>query len=75
MPRLVHEPGVPNSLVEITNLTATPFDNLWYVADPETRFSNVDGFVNDQEAFKIDAVDSTVRSCSSRAFRRNLLTR
>ncbi|MEN1680235.1 MAG: hypothetical protein AAGJ46_11640 [Planctomycetota bacterium] len=48
--------GVPNTLVEITNLTPTPFDNLWYVADPESRSSNVDGFVNDEEAFKIDAV-------------------
>lgn len=48
--------GVPNTLVEITNLTPTPFDSLWYVADPQTRFSNVDGFVNGEEAFKIDAV-------------------
>lgn len=48
--------GVPNTLVEITNLTPTSFDNLWYVADPETRFSNVDGFVNGEEAFKIDAI-------------------
>lgn len=48
--------GVPNSLVTITNLTPTAFNNLWYVADPQTRFSNVDGFVNGEEAFKIDAV-------------------
>lgn len=48
--------GVPNSLVVITNLTPTTFDNLWYVADPQTRFSNVDGFVNGEEAFKIDTV-------------------
>lgn len=46
--------GVPNTLVRITNLTPTPFDNLWYVADPQTRFSNVDGLVNGEEAFKID---------------------
>lgn len=48
--------GVPNSLVTITNLTPTTFNNLWYVADPQTRFSNVDGFVNGEEAFKIDDV-------------------
>lgn len=48
--------GVVNRLVTITNLTNRSFGNLWYVADPETKFSNVDGLVNDQLAFKIDTV-------------------
>lgn len=48
--------GIPNTLVTIVNLTPTYFDNLWYVADPETRFTNVDGLVNGEEAFKIDTV-------------------
>jgi hypothetical protein len=43
-------------LVQITNLTTIAFDNLWYVRDPETPFSNVDGIVNGMEAFQIDAV-------------------
>lgn len=36
-------PNVPNALVVMTNLTDRLLDNLWYVGDPETRFSNVDG--------------------------------
>jgi hypothetical protein len=49
-------PGIANQLLTITNFTNRYFDNLWYVADPETRFSNVDGRVNGEVAFKIDHV-------------------
>ncbi|MEM8864499.1 MAG: hypothetical protein AAGF31_03015 [Planctomycetota bacterium] len=48
--------GLGNRLVSIFNLAGQAFDNLWYVADPETRFTNVDGLVNGHEAFKIDRV-------------------
>ncbi|MEM9166459.1 MAG: PEP-CTERM sorting domain-containing protein [Planctomycetota bacterium] len=37
------DPTMPNALVQITNLTSRTLDNLFYVGDPETRFSNVDG--------------------------------
>jgi hypothetical protein len=46
--------GIANQLVTIFNTTVRSFDNLWYVGDPETRFSNVDGLVEGQRAFKID---------------------
>lgn len=36
-------PTIPNRLVLITNLTGRFLDNLYYVGDPETSFSNVDG--------------------------------
>ena len=38
------DPTLPNALVEMTNLTGKYWDNLFYVADPETTLSNVDGF-------------------------------
>ncbi len=41
---LTDDPTMPNALVTITNLTSRTLDNLFYVGDPETRFSNVDGF-------------------------------
>ncbi|MEL6797130.1 MAG: hypothetical protein AAFO89_09955 [Planctomycetota bacterium] len=37
------DPTMPNALVQITNLTDRTLDNLFYVGDPETRFSNADG--------------------------------
>jgi hypothetical protein len=42
--------------VSITNLTGRSFDHLWYVADPETTITNLDGLVNGQHAFKIDSI-------------------
>lgn len=42
--------------VAITNMTGRSFTDLWYVGDPETLLTNVDGDVNGQHAFKIDAV-------------------
>ena len=45
-----------NSLIVMTNITTLDFDNVWYVADPETTISNVDGLVNGEEAFRIDAI-------------------
>jgi hypothetical protein len=46
----------PNMLISMTNITALDFVEVWYVADPETSISNVDGLVNGEEAFRIDAV-------------------
>lgn len=49
------DPGVPNTLVRITNLTGRSFTDLWYVGEPNfTFFSNVDGTINTAIAFKID---------------------
>lgn len=36
-------PSIPNRLVVIRNLTGRFLDNLYYVGDPETGFTNVDG--------------------------------
>lgn len=49
-------PGVVGTQVSITNLTGRSFTDLWYVADPETTFTNIDGQVNNEHAFKIDSV-------------------
>ena len=35
--------AIPNMMVEITNLTGRFLDNLFYVGDPDTTFSNFDG--------------------------------
>lgn len=48
--------GIANQLVRMFNFTGRDFSDVWYVSDPETTLTNVDGFVNGQEAFKIDAV-------------------
>jgi len=55
--------GIASSLVTITNLTNGLWENLYYVADPQTTFTNVDGralsFANaavETIAFRIDAV-------------------
>lgn len=40
---MTDDPTKPNALVQIRNLTSRTLDNLFYVGDPETRFSNVDG--------------------------------
>lgn len=45
-----------NTLVTMTNLTGTDWQDVWYVADPETSISNFDGLVNGELAFKIDSV-------------------
>jgi hypothetical protein len=53
-------PSQPNNQVasvqvSITNLTGRSFAHLWYVADPETTITNLDGLVNGEEAFHIDS--------------------
>jgi len=55
---------VPNVLVRITNLSGQDWSNLFYVADAETSFSNVDGLASTDtvltaasvitQAFRID---------------------
>ena len=40
---------VPSGIL-ITNLTGVDWTEVWYVADPETSFSNFDGLVNGQLA-------------------------
>ncbi len=52
-------PDVPNALVFIRNLTGISWQNLHYVADPETTITNFDGWIGQvgagsEEAFKID---------------------
>lgn len=48
--------GAANVELRIRNRTGQQFRELWYVADPETVLANVDGLVNGQQAFRIDAV-------------------
>jgi hypothetical protein len=43
-------------IVFIINLTPRSFSDVWYVADPETSITNIDGFVNGMPAFEIDTV-------------------
>ncbi len=50
------DPSIPNALVTMTNLTGIDWEEVWYVADPETTLTNFDGWVNGQLAFKIDKV-------------------
>ncbi len=38
------DPSVPNVLVSMTNLSGRDWTDLYYVGDPDTTFSNVDGF-------------------------------
>ncbi len=54
----IDDPAIPNAVVMMTNLTMPPraFRDVWYVKDRETSFSNVDGMVNGEDAFRIDAV-------------------
>jgi len=48
----------PNPAVGITNTVSPPqsFFDVYYVADPDTSISNIDGFVDGFPAFRIDAV-------------------
>ena len=54
------DPTVPNVVVDIRNLSGIVWEEVWYVADPDTTISNYDGEANDagfaplQEAFRID---------------------
>jgi len=54
------DPTVSNAVVDIRNLSGIAWEEVWYVADPETTISNYDGEANDigfaplQEAFRID---------------------
>jgi hypothetical protein len=48
--------AIPNVVVSITNMTGSAWEDLWYVADPETTLTNDDGWVNAELAFKIDSV-------------------
>jgi hypothetical protein len=48
--------AIPNAKVTITNMTAHTYESVWYVSDPQTDLSNLDGAINGQKAFKIDSV-------------------
>ncbi len=54
------DPTVPNVVVDIRNLSGIAWEEVWYVADPDTTISNYDGEANElpfspiQEAFRID---------------------
>ena len=43
-----------NVEVVMTNTTGQVFAEVWYVSDPETTITNIDGLVNGEEAFRID---------------------
>jgi hypothetical protein len=57
-------PALLDFEVSITNLTTRDFQEVWYVADPETTITNFDGEANEigfpplQEAFRIDNATS-----------------
>jgi len=57
---LSDDPTVPNIVIDIRNLSGIDWQEVWYVADPETTISNFDGEANEagfpplQEAFRID---------------------
>lgn len=55
--------GLPSALVVMTNLSGRDWENLFYVANPETSLTNVDGLATSAAApavpglaFRIDAV-------------------
>jgi PEP-CTERM motif-containing protein len=52
----VDNPLTRNFSLNITNLNATAFTDLWYVANVSTTISNADGLINGMPAFKIDTV-------------------
>ena len=58
------DPTALDLVVEMRNLTNKTFEQVWYVANPETDISNYDGFANDlafpggHEAFRIDSMIS-----------------
>ena len=47
--------GVDNILLTITNDTTQDFEEVYYVANPETTITNFDGLIDGEEAFKIDS--------------------
>ncbi len=59
-------PSIPNSLVVMTNLTGRAWNDLFYVGDVQTSFTNIDGFATSDEvpppgsfltfAFRIDSI-------------------
>jgi len=56
--------GGPHAVVNITNESPFTFEELWYVADPETSLTNIDGLVSIPPsapvlaAFRIDSMFS-----------------
>ena len=50
------DPLLGSFTIRITNVNAVAFSDVWYVADPETTVTNVDGTINGMLAFKIDKV-------------------
>ena len=48
--------GISTTMVRMTNLTGFDWDEVWYVADPETFLTNADGTVNGELAFRIDSI-------------------
>jgi len=53
-------PPSSSGIVAITNIVSPPraFVDVWYVADPETTITNIDGTINGADAFRIDSPDS-----------------
>ncbi|MBK7404342.1 MAG: PEP-CTERM sorting domain-containing protein [Phycisphaerales bacterium] len=57
------DPNIPNALVTIRNLTGKSWTDLFYVADPQTTLSNMDGMAESSLAiggftpsFRIDSI-------------------
>jgi hypothetical protein len=54
------DPTAPDAIVRMLNTSGQDFEEVWYVADEGTSFSNYDGAVNGFHAFKIDALGGNV---------------
>jgi hypothetical protein len=52
----IDSPFMANHGIVITNLNAVDFVAVWYVVNPETIVSNLDGAINGFAALRIDAV-------------------
>ena len=57
---LFDDPAADNALVFMTNLTGRDLHEVWYIANNETRISNIDGFANDI-GFLVDLNNETFR--------------
>jgi len=53
---MTDDTSVPNALITMTNISGQDWTDLFYVADPETRISNVDGVATTDPVPNADSV-------------------
>jgi hypothetical protein len=54
--------AITSQLIEITNLTTTTWNQVWYVGDPGTTITNEDGIVAGQHALLINKLATDLNS-------------